>query len=105
MIPTPGTTRYEKLASFLEEVMTNPRASRRVRLSAAQRLDDLMRRQERKEVSEARRAERDAVAARKREREALQRETAAPSPADAAPPDATIQRVTDFLESIRQKVG
>ncbi len=75
MTPKHGTTRYEKLADFLERVMEDTRASRRVRLSAAQRLDDLLARQERREDAEARREERKAQRAAKACAEALERET------------------------------
>jgi hypothetical protein len=65
----PSVTTYPKLIAFFEEIIANPRASIRVRLTAATRLDAILTRIERREAAEARRAERDAVqAARARER-------------------------------------
>jgi len=74
MTPRAGSGRYEKLAAFLEDVMENPKASKRVRLSAAIRLDDLLRRQERREDAKARRQDRARVEAAKAQHEALERE-------------------------------
>lgn len=74
MTPKPATKRFEKLADFLTDMMENPKASKRVRLSAAMRLDDLLRRQERREDAEARRQDRERVRAAKDQEEALQRE-------------------------------
>lgn len=54
MTPSPNTPRFEKLANFLEQVMTDSKASRRVRLSAAMRLDDLLKRQQAADAAKAR---------------------------------------------------
>jgi len=70
MTPSPGTARYELLCSFLEDVLRDPKTSKRLKMSAAQRLDGLLQRAERKEASEARRAEREAVRAVQAQREA-----------------------------------
>ena len=78
MTPQPETTRYEKLATFLESVMEDPKASRRVRLTAAQRLDDLVARQDRSEAAESRRKEREALRAAQTQQQASNREQPTP---------------------------
>lgn len=100
MTPRPGTARYERLANFLEDVMRDPKASRRIRLSAALRLDNLLQRAERREASEARRAEREAVRAAKAQEMAS---GAKDVPAPNTDEDATMSKVQEFIESIRQK--
>jgi hypothetical protein len=99
MTPSPGTTRFEELASFLEEVMTDPKASRRVRLSAAQRLDGLLQRQERRETSQARHADREAVAARKREEQAS---GAKDTPAPEVGADDQLRQFDEWLANHRK---
>lgn len=70
----PSASSYPKLIEFFEGIIANPHASMRVRLTAAQRLDDLLARQERREDLEARRAERMRLQAAQAQREALERE-------------------------------
>jgi len=101
MTPEPGTTRYETLCSFLESVMIDPRASRRVRLSAAQRLDDLLKRRERAEAAEVRRVEREALRAAKREEQALQ-QTGATVP-DTSSADERLRQMQNHLENITKR--
>lgn len=102
MTPRPDTQRYELLCNFLEDVLTHPKTSKRLKMSAAQRLDDLLARTARREDAEARRMEREALAARKREDMALQIEAETPAAED--PADAQLQRAREMLENIAQKV-
>ena len=105
MTPTPNTARYEKLASFLMELMENPKASKRVRLSAALRLDDLLARQERREAAEGRRQERTRLEAAKAQEKASQRETppTAEIPQAGAERDRVAEQALDHLQKILQK--
>lgn len=101
MTPSPNTDRFEKLANFLEQVMTDPKASRRVRLSAAQRLSDLMLRKEKAEAREARRVEREALRAAKAQEEALQRAEAVV--ADTPEDNSQLKRAQAILSNISRK--
>ena len=87
----PSASSYSKLIEFFESVIANPHASMRVRITAAGRLDDLLRRQERRETSEVRRAEREAARAARERAEALERETQ-PTPEELGSREAEQQR-------------
>lgn len=89
MTPRPDTERFEKLADFFTETMENPKASKRVRLSAAMLLDDLLRRKERREDAESRRAEREAARVARERAEASERD---PQP---TPPEELAARETE----------
>ena len=81
----------------MTETMENPRASKRVRLTAAIRLDDLLRRQERREDAEVRRAERVAAQAARERAEALEREQ------QATPEDMTAREVEQQREAAHRR--
>lgn len=85
--------------------MEDTQASRRVRLSAAQRLDDLLRRQERREAGEARRVDRERREAAKANAEAmkLEREQQATAEGRTAPKaerEASAERALQNLGKI-----
>ncbi|WP_156785223.1 hypothetical protein [Terriglobus roseus] len=79
--------------------MTDSRVSRRIRLSAAQRLDALLERQEKREASVARRTEREQREAAKRE------ERAFPAPEDTAAREAEerTQRGLKLMNEVLKK--
>lgn len=108
MTARPNTERFEKLASFLERVMEDTGTSRRVRMSAAQRLDDLLARQERRDDAETRREERKAQSAEKAQQQAVDRETQPPSEEVAARDaererELAIRKANEHLEKILGK--
>lgn len=101
MNPKSGTTRFEKLCDFLTQTMEDSNVSRRIRLSAAMRLADLLERQQTAQAAEARRQERAALLAAKREEHTLQQAvTTAP---DAPVKDENLKRMQDHLANISKR--
>jgi hypothetical protein len=101
MTPTPQTARYELLCTALEKMIVDPRTSKRVRLTAITRLDDLLKRAERKEEREARRQEREALRAAQRE-EQVSQQTVTTAP-DATEEIERANRMREHLVSISKR--
>lgn len=59
MTPRPATDRWERLADFLTQTMESTTASKRVRLSAAMRLADLLESRDKRNAADAQRAQRE----------------------------------------------
>lgn len=98
MNPSPNTRRYELLCNALEKLITDPRTSKRVRLTAITRLDDLLRRAERAEAAEQRRAERERQQAAKREEQLLQEHDGEGEQTTST--DDAIERMQGYISAI-----
>lgn len=102
MTPTPQTARYELLCTALEKMIVDPRTSKRVRLTAITRLDDLLKRAERKEEREARRQEREAQrAAKEQEQASLQQQAEQLETVDAEA--ERLHRAKELLSKVTQR--
>lgn len=101
MNPKPGTERFEKLCDFLTQTMEDSKASRRVRLSAAMRLADLLERQQTSEAAEARRIEREALLGAKREECALQQPVTTVPVAPVK--DVRMEQMKDHLAALSKR--
>lgn len=91
------------MCSFLESVLRDPKTSKRLKMSAAARLDDLLRRQERKEAAKARRDEGMRLTASRRQEQALLTTQASADSQATQVMDAQLQAMQDHMKVISQR--
>lgn len=103
MTPSPQTARYELLCTELEKLITDPRTSKRLRLTAITRLDDLLKRAERKEAAEGRRQEREARKTSQAAEEALQEQRTTEKTRAARDADAQMAKMNEHLHKLSQQ--